>query len=377
MYYTPKQNRRMKVILSAAVSLDGCLDDCSAERLRLSSPEDWEAVLKLRADCDAILVGAGTIRKDNPALVIRNARMRAERKARGLETDLVKVTLSRSGELDAGAHFFTEGEGRKIMFVPSSASDMARAAVGKQAEIIAAERISAHFIVETLASRGYCSLMVEGGSQILTMFLTEGVVDELRLAVAPIFVGETAAPRFVQEGTFPWTKQNRMHLARVEQLGDMAVLHYTKERVAASDHEYLKMAVEESRKCVPSSGAYSVGALVVTASGECFLGYTHETGVANHAEEEAIAKALKAGAVLEGATMYSSMEPCSQRKSKPRSCTRLILEHRFGRVVFALYEPQCFVDCQGAELLRKAGLEVVVDDTLADEVRRINAHLVK
>ena len=93
------------------------------------------------------------------------------------------------------------------------------------------------------------------------------------------------------------------------------------------------------------------------------------------AEMFSIAKALAAGAVLRGAAMYSSMEPCSQRKSEPESCTQLILRHGFARVVFALYEPDRFVRCRGAQTLREAGVDVRVYPELAEGVRRANAHL--
>lgn len=56
----------MKVTVSTAVSADGYLDDRSPDRLILSTPEDWAEVHRLRAACDAILVGAETIRRDNP-----------------------------------------------------------------------------------------------------------------------------------------------------------------------------------------------------------------------------------------------------------------------------------------------------------------------
>lgn len=90
-----------------------------------------------------------------------------------------------------------------------------------------------------------------------------------------------------------------------------------------------------------------MGAVAVTASGERFTGYTHETSATHHAEQEAVAKALAAGADLRGAAMYSSMEPCSCRRSEPESCSDLLVRLGFARAVFALYEPDCFVRCQG------------------------------
>ncbi len=220
----------MKIILSAAISLDGCLDDCSPERLRLSSPEDWEAVLRLRAGCDAILVGAETIRKDDPSLVIRDESLRRERLRCGMAVDLMKVTLSRSGRLNPEARFFSVGEGHKMVFVPAAAKLCAESCVSQCAEVVSAEAITARLIADTLAKRGIGTLMVEGGGQVLSMFLAEGMVDELRLAVAPFIVGDPNAPRWIVPGKYPWTPENRVRLERVEMLGDTSVLYYKNER---------------------------------------------------------------------------------------------------------------------------------------------------
>ena len=84
---------------------------------------------------------------------------------------------------------------------------------------------------------------------------------------------------------------------------------------------------------------------------------------------------INAGADLRGATIYSSMEPCSQRSSEPESCTQLILRHGFARVVFAAYEPSCFVCCRGARMLREAGVDVRVYPEMAGGVREANAHV--
>ena len=62
---------RPYTLLSCAVSVDGCLDDACGDRLILSGPADRDEVGALRAACDAILVGAGTIRADNPRLLVR------------------------------------------------------------------------------------------------------------------------------------------------------------------------------------------------------------------------------------------------------------------------------------------------------------------
>ena len=82
---------RPYVVLSAAMSADGYLDDTSPQRLVLSGPEDLDRVDELRAGCDAILVGAGTVRADNPRLLVREASRRSERVRRGLPPDRKSV----------------------------------------------------------------------------------------------------------------------------------------------------------------------------------------------------------------------------------------------------------------------------------------------
>lgn len=175
----------MEIILSVATSSDGYIDDDSPARLKLSTPEDWAEVLELRASCDAILVGANTVRRDNPSLVIRDPELRARRVAAGLAADIIKVTVTASGNLDPDAAFFTDGAGRKIVFATEGADVGALAGV---AEIIVAERLNASFIADALAARGVRRLMVEGGAKVLAMFLDEGVADRLRLAVSPVVV---------------------------------------------------------------------------------------------------------------------------------------------------------------------------------------------
>lgn len=108
----------MRVTLSAAVTADGFLDDNSPRRLIISTPEDWAEVYRLRAAHDAILVGAETLRRDDPSLLVRDEEVRARRRERGLPPDIAKVTLTGTGELSPGLRFFTEGEAERYVFSP-------------------------------------------------------------------------------------------------------------------------------------------------------------------------------------------------------------------------------------------------------------------
>ncbi len=114
--------------------------------------------------------------------------------------------------------------------------------------------------------------------------------------------------------------------------------------------------------------------MVVDAGGvRLAQGWSGRRDPHDHAEESALADL--AGVDLAGATVYSSLEPCSARASRPRSCTRLILDAGIARVVYAWREPSMFVDCVGDELLRAAGLEVCELSEFAPLVRAANTHL--
>jgi len=142
------------------------------------------------------------------------------------------------------------------------------------------------------------------------------------------------------------------------------------------DRRWLQQAIELSRKCPPAR-LFNVGAVLVDAQGTVLSsGFSRETDQHAHAEEVALASVDRADPRLSTATIYSSLEPCSKRASRPRTCTQLIINAGIRRVVFAWREPEIFVDCEGAELLRAAGVEVVELAELAGDVRRINSHLI-
>ncbi len=151
----------------------------------------------------------------------------------------------------------------------------------------------------------------------------------------------------------------------------------TTNRPTTTDLDHLRRAVELSRRCPPSGTAFSVGAVIVGADGRVLAeGFSRETDAHDHAEEAALAKLPAGDPRLRGATVYSSLEPCGRRASRPVPCARLLIAAGVPRVVVAWREPDLFVtDCQGTALLEAAGIEVVELAELAEEAREVNAHL--
>jgi diaminohydroxyphosphoribosylaminopyrimidine deaminase/5-amino-6-(5-phosphoribosylamino)uracil reductase len=142
-----------------------------------------------------------------------------------------------------------------------------------------------------------------------------------------------------------------------------------------ADLRWLRAAIELSRRCPASASAFSVGAVLVSDAGRVIAtGYSRERDPADHAEEVALQRAA-GDPGLGGAILYSSLEPCLARASRPRPCAELIIDAGIGRVVIAWLEPPLFVAGGGAGALRAAGVSVVEIPWLAELARSVNAHL--
>ena len=401
---------RPYVLLSCATSADGYLDDASPRRLILSGPADLDRVDEVRAGCDAIMVGAQTVRQDNPRLLIRDPRRRARRAAHGLPEHPARVTLTASGDLDPQARFFAPGALR-LVYCATPALGRAQARLGDRAVLMdAGDPLSLDLVLKDLAERGVLRAMVEGGAQLLGAFLAGGLADELNLAVAPFFVADPAAPRLnlplaphspsspdplhnpnvtsspeppdnPNVTSSPGTTFSPMTLAEVSRVGEVGLLRYLL-GPGGPDHRFLRWAVELSRLCPPSGSAFSVGAVIVGEDGEVLAtGFSREQEDHDHAEEVALRK-LAPGKLgvsdprLRHATIYSSLVPCGARASRPVTCVQHIVAAGIPRVVFAWDEPRLFTAGQGAEQLRAAGVAVTEVPGLADRARAVNAHLV-
>ena len=186
-----------------------------------------QRVDRVRAECDAILVGAGTVRDDNPRLLVRDPLLRERRRARGLAESPAKVTMTRHAQLDADSNFFATGDSEKIVYCPSASLPAARGRLSRVATVVdGGRRVEVGRLTEDLFARGVRRLMVEGGQSVHTQFLDAGLVDELHVVVAPFFVGDPRAHRVVADGDPPWNRDRRARLAEVRQIEDVVLLRY-------------------------------------------------------------------------------------------------------------------------------------------------------
>lgn len=218
------------VLLSVAVSIDGAIDDTSPTRLLLSNAEDFDRVDQVRAESDAILIGAGTIRADNPRLLVNSEQRRAARVAAGKPEYPLKVTISASGELDPSSKFWHHGGG-KVAYTTDTAVEKLRERLAGLADVVSTgPTIDLRTMLDDLEKRGVERLMVEGGSQIHTEFLSQGLVDEIHLAIAPLVVGDADAPRFLNPASYPGGSARRMRLVEARTVGDVVLIRYLPKR---------------------------------------------------------------------------------------------------------------------------------------------------
>ncbi|MEW1551902.1 deaminase [Streptomyces tsukubensis] len=143
------------------------------------------------------------------------------------------------------------------------------------------------------------------------------------------------------------------------------------------DLRWMQRAIDLAALCPPATGAYSVGAVIVGEDGtELAAGYSREADPREHAEEAALRKLPEGDPRLAAATLYSTLEPCSQRSADRAPCAQRILEAGIPRVVVAWREPAHFVaDCVGIEQLQEAGVTIVELPELTTAAQDMNSHL--
>lgn len=217
---------RPYVLLSAAVSVDGHLDDTAAERLVLSNQRDLDRVDRERAEADAILVGANTLRRDKPRLLVSSSERRRRRVAAGKPEHPMKVTVTGSAALDPALAFWHCG-GQKLVFTVDEALPRARRALGALADVVSTgPALDWALLLDELGRCGVERLLVEGGGTVHTQLLAQDLADELQLVVAPLLVGQAAAPAFLGPASYPGGSRARMKLLEALPIDDVVLLRY-------------------------------------------------------------------------------------------------------------------------------------------------------
>jgi len=217
----------MHVVVNAAQSADGKLATRRREQLRISGPEDFDRVDRIRAAADAVLVGVGTVLADDPHLTLDEEDRRVQRLRNGRSGHPARVVVDSTGRTPTDARILDDAATTYLLVSETIDPDRRAALSEAGAELVVAgeERVDLTAGFEKLAERGVDRLMVEGGGEVIYSCFAAGLVDELHVYVGSMVVGGRDAPTLADgEGfveAFP-----RLDLVGTERLDDGIVLSY-------------------------------------------------------------------------------------------------------------------------------------------------------
>ncbi|MCZ2287908.1 MAG: dihydrofolate reductase family protein [Anaerolineales bacterium] len=185
------------VFINAAVTADGKIDTRERRGATISSARDKARVDRLRAGADAVMVGGKTLLEEDPRLTVKSEALRAERAARGLSPNPMKVGIvSNADELPDG-DFVNFGAARVVIFAAERTSKARVESLrsrGVEVYVHDAPRVDLVEALRVLRGLGVERLMVEGGGTLNFELLRLGLVDELTIYVAPMIFGGESAP---------------------------------------------------------------------------------------------------------------------------------------------------------------------------------------
>lgn len=209
----------MHVYVNMAMTADGKITSARREEPKFTSRLDKKTMDRLRAEADAVLVGAGTLRADDPPLGVRDPEMKAYRASLGKPDSLLNVLVTASAAVDPDLRFFTDSPGaeRIVATVEDAPADRlerlaSRATVWK----IGRGRVDLGALVERLASHGVERLLVEGGGELNWGFFERDLVDEIFVTLAPAILGGREAPTLCEGTGFAMAARRRLRLVSHE-----------------------------------------------------------------------------------------------------------------------------------------------------------------
>jgi 2,5-diamino-6-(ribosylamino)-4(3H)-pyrimidinone 5'-phosphate reductase len=202
------------------MSADGKIALPSRKQTRISNEEDIARVHRLRNECDAILVGVGTILSDDPKLTVKEKHVDKVRNP-------LRVVLDSKGRTPSDSEVLSDDAPTLIFTSESCSSVFDRAEVARFGK----ERVDICSAVEFLYERGIRKLLVEGGETVIWSFLKEGLVNELKVFVGSMIIGGSGSPTMAGgEGAASFEEIIPLALARSTQLGDGVLLEYEVKR---------------------------------------------------------------------------------------------------------------------------------------------------
>lgn len=222
------------VYVNMAMTADGKITSAGREYPKFTTPHDRRTMDLLRAEADAVLVGAGTLRADDPPLHVRDAEMRRRREALGKPEGLLNVLVTASASVDPDAGFFTHpsAAGRIVATVTGAPAERL-ARLRERAEVwqLGSDAVDLPLLCERLGERGVERLLVEGGGELNWGFVRDDLVDEIFVTIAPALLGGRNAPTWLEGEGLAMGGRRALELLDLERVGSEL---YTRWKVVRS-----------------------------------------------------------------------------------------------------------------------------------------------
>jgi 2,5-diamino-6-(ribosylamino)-4(3H)-pyrimidinone 5'-phosphate reductase len=223
---------RPYVIVNIAMSADGKISTRERRQVRISGVQDFTRVDRLKAGCDAVMVGIGTVLADDPSLTVKSDECLKYRRNQGLDDHPVRIVVDSSGRIPAGAAILHKGEGKRVIAVSGRADATKISELGKKATVIVAgeDEVDLCALMTELGAMGICRIMVEGGGNLIAGLIKAGLVNEIYTFIGNIIIGGRDAPTFtdgegfIQESGFP-----RLTLLESRRIEQGILLHWSVE----------------------------------------------------------------------------------------------------------------------------------------------------
>jgi len=217
------------VYINMAMTADGKITSADREYPRFTSDLDRKTMDRLRAEADAVVVGAGTLRADDPPLHVRDEEMRAYRDSLGKSAQPLRVVVTSSGGVEQSGRFFRDDEGgERIVATVEELDEERLAALRTRAEVwqIGRGEVDLARLLDRLGDRGVRRVLLEGGGELNWRFVRDGLADELYVTIAPALLGGREAPTLLEGSGFPMAAQRRLRLLELRREGDEIYCRY-------------------------------------------------------------------------------------------------------------------------------------------------------
>ncbi len=217
------------VYMNMAMTADGKITSATREYPTFTTARDKKTMDRLRAEADAVLVGAGTLRADDPPLGVRDPEMREYRRTLGKPEGVINVLVTASLRVDAGATFFCEpSSAARIVATVEEAPEKLVRPLEEVAEVwrIGRGNVDIVRLLGALRERGVERLLVEGGGELNWSFIRDGLLDELFVTIAPSLLGGRDAPTLLEGEGLPMDQRIRLRLLSADRHGDELYCRY-------------------------------------------------------------------------------------------------------------------------------------------------------